>query len=159
MVRPAQQIVVDFYHAVEHAGEVLAALIGKEHPDYKNRQHQWAKRLLKNKVRVLIEQTRQKALPAAPGAEGGGYGSGLLCSYHQAAMQHGNFRAKWLLLSAQEWVEAGCKTVIGARCKQSGMFWSELGAEKDPGAALYSTAARRLEEFWKKTALNGRGGT
>ena len=71
--------IVDFYHAVEHAGEVLAALIGKEHPDYKNRQHQWAKRLLKDKVRVLIEQTRQEAARQAPGAEGGG-GLGLLCS-------------------------------------------------------------------------------
>ncbi len=34
--------IVDFYHAVEHAGEVLAALIGKDHPDYKTRQHRWA---------------------------------------------------------------------------------------------------------------------
>ena len=25
-------------------------------------------------------------------------------------------------------VEAGCKTVIGARCKGSGMLWSEPGA-------------------------------
>ncbi len=31
MVRPAYEI-VDFYHAVEHAGEVLAALIGKSIP-------------------------------------------------------------------------------------------------------------------------------
>jgi hypothetical protein len=26
-------------------------------------------------------------------------------------------------------VEAGCKTVIGRRLKQSGMFWSQTGAE------------------------------
>jgi len=26
-------------------------------------------------------------------------------------------------------IEAGCKTVIGRRLKQSGMFWSEPGAE------------------------------
>ena len=26
-------------------------------------------------------------------------------------------------------VEAGCKTVIGTRCKQSGMRWSEAGTE------------------------------
>jgi len=39
--------IVDFYHALEHAGLVLAALIGKEHPDYKAQLRRWAKRLLK----------------------------------------------------------------------------------------------------------------
>jgi hypothetical protein len=29
--------IVDFYHAMEHAGDVLSALIGKDHPDYKAR--------------------------------------------------------------------------------------------------------------------------
>ena len=27
---------VDFYHALEHAGLVLEASLGKNHPDYKN---------------------------------------------------------------------------------------------------------------------------
>jgi hypothetical protein len=26
-------------------------------------------------------------------------------------------------------IAAGCKSVVGERCKQSGMFWSESGAE------------------------------
>ena len=52
--------IVDFYHALEHAGLVLAALMGKDHPDYKARQHRWAKRLLKDKVAALIEQTRRE---------------------------------------------------------------------------------------------------
>ena len=34
--------IVDFYHALEHAGHVLSALIGKGHPDYKTRQHRQA---------------------------------------------------------------------------------------------------------------------
>ena len=37
--------IVDFYHALEHAGLVLTALIGKDHPDFKNRLRCWAKRL------------------------------------------------------------------------------------------------------------------
>ena len=52
--------IVDSYHALEHAGLVLAALIGKDHPDYKARHHRWAKRLLKDKVQALIEQTRRE---------------------------------------------------------------------------------------------------
>jgi hypothetical protein len=143
--------IVDFYHAVEHAGEVLAALIGKEHPDYKNRQHQWAKRLLQNKVRVLIEETRQEAAgkpQALKVEEALGY-----FVRNIKRMQYGNFRAKGYFIGSGV-VEAGCKTVIGGRCKQSGMFWSESGAENILALRCIHSS-RRLEEFWKDR-LNGR---
>ena len=53
--------IVDFYHALEHAGRVLVALLGnKEHPEYKPRLGRWAKRLLNDKVQQLIAQTRQE---------------------------------------------------------------------------------------------------
>lgn len=45
-------------------------------------------------------------------------------------------------------VEAGCKTVSGGRCKISGMFWSESGAQNILALrCIYSS--RRLEDFWK----------
>jgi hypothetical protein len=49
--------IVDFYHGMEHAAIVMAALIGKNHPDYKKRLRRWAKRLLKDKVQNLIDET------------------------------------------------------------------------------------------------------
>ncbi len=53
--------IVDFYHALEHAGEVLVALLGsKEHPDYPRRLRRWAKQLLKDQVAKLIAQTRKE---------------------------------------------------------------------------------------------------
>ena len=53
--------IVDYYHALEHAGEVLAALLGsKDHPDYKTRHRRWAKQLLKDRIEKLITQTRQE---------------------------------------------------------------------------------------------------
>jgi hypothetical protein len=54
--------IVDFYHALEHAGQVSATLIGKERPDYKAQLRRWAKRLLKDKVQELIDQTRKQCL-------------------------------------------------------------------------------------------------
>ena len=45
-------------------------------------------------------------------------------------------------------MEAGCKTVIGGRCKHSGMFWSEAGAENILSLRRIHSS-RRLEEFWK----------
>jgi len=51
--------IVDFYHAMDHAGDVLQTLLGnKGHPEYKSRHRRWAKLLLKDGVEKLIAQTR-----------------------------------------------------------------------------------------------------
>jgi len=137
--------IVDFYHALEHAGDVLAALIGKDHPDYKTQQHRWAKRLLKDKAQVLIDETRKECAdkPQAPKVEEElGY-----FARNVKRMQYGTFRAKGYFIGSGV-VEAGCKTVIGGRCKQSGMFWSESGAENILALRCIHSS-RRLEEFWK----------
>ena len=137
--------IVDFFHAMEHAGIVLDAIIGKDHPDYKPRLHRWAKRLLKDRVELLISQTRQECAgrPQAQAVEEAlGY---FVRNVHR--MQYGTFRAKGYFIGSGV-VEAGCKTVIGTRCKQSGMFWSQPGAENI--LALRSIHySRRLEDFWK----------
>lgn len=43
-------------------------------------------------------------------------------------MQYGTYRRLGYFIGSGV-IEAGCKTVIGARCKQSGMFWGKPGAE------------------------------
>ena len=137
--------IVDFYHAMEHAGKVLEALIGKNHPDYKKRQRRWAKRLLKNKVEALIEQARQECagLPQAQAVEEAlGY---FVRNVNR--MQYGTFRAAGYFIGSGV-VEAGCKTVIGGRCKQSGMFWSKEGAQNILALRCIHSS-RRLAQFWK----------
>jgi hypothetical protein len=47
--------IVDFYHALEHAGEVLSALQGEDHPDRKKRLGGWARKLLKDKVELFLD--------------------------------------------------------------------------------------------------------
>lgn len=139
--------IVDFYHALEHAGEVLVALLGsKEHPDYKARLGRWAKQLLKDRVQSLINRTRQEAagLPQATAvAEALEY-----FLNNVPRMQYGTFRSQGFFIGSGV-VEAGCKTVIGARCKQSGMFWGEPGAE-NVLALRCINASRRLDQFWKE---------
>ncbi|MGH7942993.1 MAG: ISKra4 family transposase [Limisphaerales bacterium] len=137
--------IVDFYHALEHAGLVLAALIGKNHPDYQKRLHRWAKRLLKDKVRNLIAQTRQECAGQPQSAEvekALGY-----FVRNVQRMQYGTFRSQGYFIGSGV-VEAGCKTIIGSRCKQSGMFWSQSGAQ-NVLALCCIHSSRRLDEFWK----------
>jgi hypothetical protein len=143
--------IVDFYHALEHAGHVLAALIGKEHPDYKGQLRRWAKRLLKDQVQALIDQTH-KECTGKPQAEAVEKELGYFVR-NITRMQYGTFRAKGYFIGSGV-VEAGCKTVIGGRCKQSGMFWSESGAENILALRCIHSSSR-LEEFWKHR-LNAR---
>lgn len=137
--------IVDFYHALEHAGLVLAALIGKKHPDYQTQLRRWAKLLLKDKVQALIDQTRKQGV-GKPQAEAVEKELGYFVR-NLSRMQYGTFRAKGYFIGSGV-VEAGCKTVIGSRCKQSGMFWSEAGAENILALRCIQTS-HRSEEFWK----------
>jgi hypothetical protein len=137
--------IVDFYHAMEHAGTLLVALLGKDHPEHKRRLRRWAKRLLKDKVQSLIEETRREGA-------GKSQASAVEEALHYfvsnvSRMQYGTFRAAGYFIGSGV-VEAGCKTVIGSRCKQSGMFWSKPGAENILAFRCIHSS-RRLEKFWK----------
>ena len=138
--------IVDFYHALEHAGQVLVALLGsKEHPDYRKRLGHWARRLLNDKVEQLIAQARQecagKTQAQAVEKELGYFLNNV------PRMPYGTFRRKGFFIGSGV-IEAGCQTVIGSRCKQSGMFWGEPGAE-NVLALRCIQSSRRLDEFWK----------
>lgn len=144
---PTALQIVDFYHALEHAGRILAALLGsKEHPDHKKRLNRWAKLLLKNGVEKLIVQARAECVGKSCAAE-------VEQELHYletnvSRMQYGTFRKQGLFIGSGV-VEAGCKTVIGARCKQSGMFWRQRGAESVLAFRCIHSS-RRLDSFWKE---------
>src|SRR5271163_4888957 len=105
----------------------------------------WARRLLNDKVGQLIAQARQECAgqPNAQAVE-----NELTYFVNNITrMQYGTFRRQGFFIGSGV-IEAGCKTVIGTRGKQSGMFWSEPGAENI--LALRSIhGSRRLPDFWK----------
>ena len=62
-------------------------------------------------------------------------------------MQYGIFRGHSCFIGSGL-IEAGCKTVISSRCKQSGMFWGAPGIE--PILALRCiNASHRDADCWK----------
>ena len=144
--------IVDFYHALEHAGRVLVAFLGdKAHPEYKERLGRWARRLLKNGVGKLIAETRQESANRT-GAQDVEKELAYFVN-NVARMQYGTFRKQGFFIGSGV-IEAGCKTVIGARCKQSGMFWGRPGAQNIL-ALRCVYASDRLDQFWKER-LNSR---
>lgn len=143
---PTALQIVDFYHALEHGRKVLQALLGsKEHPDFKKRLGRWARQLLRDKVEQLIAAAR-KECAGTTRAEAVEKELGYFVR-NVERMQYGTFRSRGFFIGSGV-IEAGCKTIIGARCKQSGMFWGVPGAENILALRCVS-ASRRLDDFWK----------
>jgi len=140
--------IVDFYHALEHLKELLEALWGKGHRDFKMHYSRWKKLLLKDGVQKIINQARQWNISPASDQEvekALGY-----FVRNIKRMQYGTFRKAGYFIGSGV-IEAGCKTVIGSRCKQSGMRWSEKGAE-NVIALRCVRSSRQWDNFWKSRA-------
>jgi hypothetical protein len=65
-------------------------------------------------------------------------------------MRHPGFRRQHLFVGSGV-IEAGCKTVIGARLKQSGMFWSVRGTNSVLALHCCQLSAC-FEEYWEGPA-------
>ena len=94
----------------------------------------------------LIKETRQECAgkPQAQAVEDElGY-----FVHNVERMRYRTFRRQGFFIGSGV-IEAGCKTVIGSRCKQSGMFWGEPGAENILALRCIH-ASHRLDQFWKQ---------
>jgi hypothetical protein len=149
---PGAVQIVDFYHALEHLQTLIETLWGKgDEARNKRRRHYWKKLLAHDGVARIIRQARKEALLRGNVAQvetALGY-----FANNVSRMQYGTFRAKKYFIGSGV-VEAGCRSLIGKRCKQSGMFWSEPGADKVLAFRCIH-ASRRMDSFWKDR-LNSR---
>ena len=65
-------------------------------------------------------------------------------------MRYADFRKRGLFVGSGV-IEAGCKSVIGKRLKQSGMEWSVQGANAVI-ALRCSMLSNRMDDFWEARA-------
>jgi hypothetical protein len=138
--------ILDFYHACERLHELAEAL---DPTQAKARLSRWKRLLFRDRIGTVIEQARawqgQRSADPETVAEHLGF-----LERHQHRMRYGSYRRQgWFIGSGV--VEAGCKTVVGKRLKQSGMFWSEPGAT---GVLNFRTIllSRRFDDFWRDRA-------
>ena len=138
--------IVDLYHASEH----LWDLVRKLHPNDEASQNRWViihqDRLEAGKIEELVTRFRSIETSNAEVAEK----IRVEAEYFEKnaeRMRYPEFRRQHLFVGTGV-VEAGCKTVIGARCKQSGMFWTVRGAN----AILALRCCQfngRFEDYWE----------
>jgi hypothetical protein len=141
--------VVDLYHARQHYWNVSKACFGQN----KDKQHRWAeerrKELDEGKVEGVMEAI--KVLACLPGHDQEvcereiGY-----FEKNRDRMRYADFRERGLFVGSGV-LEAGCRTVIGQRLKQSGMHWTVRGANSII-ALRCSLLSNRWEDFWETRA-------
>jgi hypothetical protein len=145
---PGSLQIVDFYHAMEHLKQLQEALWGKETPAFKKHYKQGRKLLLKNGVQKIIDQAEalnQGESMREPVVKALNY-----FKHNVKRMQYGTFRKNGYFIGSGV-IEAGCKSVIGARCKQSGMFWTQRGAENILALRCIEKSGQ-WDNFWKNRA-------
>lgn len=145
---PGSRQIVDFYHAVQHLKPLAEAVLGQDQAQVKARCAKWTKLLLQDGVAKIIAQARAQSAGQASRET---VQKALHYFEHNVArMQYGTFRKMGYFIGSGV-VEAGCKTVIGARCKQSGMFWSQEGAQNILALRCIDRS-RQADAFWKNRA-------
>ena len=141
--------IVDLYHARQH----LWGIAGLLHPHDLAAKQAWMppmKNLLDGgEIETLVLRLRQIAVEQ-PGCSEEIFKEADFFATHASRMNYPGFRARGLFVGTGV-VEAGCKTVIGARLKRSGMFWTVRGANAI--AALRCCRLNgRFEDYWEDQA-------
>jgi hypothetical protein len=146
--------ILDYYHACEHLTLLSQALYGEGSALAKKRYRQWRKALLKDKIAGIIAQATAD-LPARPQRRKPAKKQIGYFQRNQSRMLYQTFRQAGYFIGSGV-VEAGCKTVVGQRLKQSGMLWSRKGASHllTVRCALLSGW---FESFWKHQSNIARG--
>jgi hypothetical protein len=118
--------ILDYYHALEHLWAVGRACLVEEAA-----VQQWMagvqERLLQDRVRAVIREIARWEAPTAAAAEVQRRTVTYLRT-HEHRMYYRTFRAQGFHIGSGV-VEAGCKSVVQARLKGTGMRWSREGAE------------------------------
>jgi hypothetical protein len=144
---PGAVQIVDLYHSRQHLWELARKL----HPDDEVNQKAWMKvhqrRLLdQGKIEKLVLALRS-IVSINPELVEKIRTEVDYFERNAARMRYPKFRRQHLFVGSGV-IEAGCKTVIGSRLKQSGMFWTVRGANAIV-ALRCSHLNGRFEDYWE----------
>ena len=144
---PGARKIVDLYHAREHYGNVAKACLGQQ----KDKMYQW----MENRRAELDEGNVEDVIIAIKQLSAKSRAHKDLCvremgyfEKNKERMRYAEFRKNGLFVGSGV-LEAGCRSVIGQRLKQSGMHWTVEGANKII-ALRCSIMSNLWENFWEQ---------
>ena len=146
---PMAKLILDFYHAAEHVGLLTEILFGKDTPLAKTHRDTWV-HLLRDEPDGVDEVVRRATVEMPRSGKKRRLTRKALDYFqnNRDKMRYWEYQAQGLFFGSGV-VEAGCKTVVGQRLKQSGMFWGLPGAHNilDIRCVLENG---QFDDFWNR---------
>ena len=125
---PGAICILDFYHALEHLHQLCQSLYEKQPTWAQRMREQWTHQLAEDGVEQVMAAARRRTLDLDPSLQEDLEKQIAYFENNKERMRYKTFRQQGYFCGSGV-VEAGCKTVIGQRLKQSGMLWTEQGAQ------------------------------
>jgi hypothetical protein len=138
--------IVDLYHTREHVSKLCKILFALNPDEIEKHRIQWWDHLDHGKIEEIAKEAR-KNMPDDPEKNEEVEKEIAYLIKNKERMRYDKFRAQGLFVGSGV-VEAGCKTVIGKRLKQSGMEWSVRGANAIISLRCIFVSGR-FEEYWE----------
>jgi len=143
--------IVDLYHARQHYWNAAKIAFGVDKRELKQWTEKRRKELNQGKVEKVIEAIAQLSASTKEEQELLEKEMGYF-EKNKERMRYADFKKQELFVGSGV-VEAGCRTVVGQRLKQSGMHWSVKGANNI--IALRCCFLSNLwEDFWEYRACS-----
>ncbi len=145
---PAAIFILDLYHALERLHTLCAGLYGQDSPWAQRMAQTWTAMLKNDQIGEMIAAARHrlqnlKLPPDDPLGKQIAY-----FEHHQDKMRYKTYRDQGLFYGSGV-IEGGCKSVIGQRLKESGMFWTQSGATNVLNLRL-ALKSNRWDECWNR---------
>ena len=145
---PTALLILDLYHALERLQELCAGLYGADTPWAARMQQTWTAMFKHDQVGEVIAAARRRRQDLGSPPEDALEKQIAYFEHHQDKMRYKTYRAQGLFYGSGV-IEGGCKSVIGQRLKESGMFWTEPGATSVLNLRL-ALKSHRWDECWDR---------
>jgi len=144
---PGATHIIDLYHAREHMIELCKLLLARDLKRLNRYKDRWWDDLDNGSIEKIIQEANA-LLPKDQKAAKDARTQIAYFEKNKERMRYKKFKESGLFLGSGV-IEAGCKTIIGMRMKQSGMEWSVRGANAII-ALRCMEASGRTEDYWEQ---------
>ncbi len=136
--------IIDLYHSREKLCDTAKLILTES--QRRDCEKQWLELLDQGEIEQLLKQVCER-IPRSGARRKKAMRNAKYFERNTPHMRYKEFREQGLFVGSGV-IEAGCKTVIGKRLKQSGMFWSKKGANSITALRCCQYSGR-FEQFWE----------
>ncbi len=143
---PGSIHIIDLYHARQHVSDLCKILFHLDEKQLTRHRIRWWTHMDEGRIEKILHEANLN-LPLHGEAKQKAKAEIAYLDKNKERMRYAEFRRQGLFVGSGV-VEAGCKTLIGLRMKQSGMEWSLRGANAII-ALRCMIQSGRLQDYWE----------